>query len=38
MYKCEELKARTKKFAIEIIVFYRKLPKTDDARVIGKQV
>ncbi|MBU1298224.1 MAG: four helix bundle protein [Bacteroidetes bacterium] len=38
MYKCEELKARTKRFAIEIIKLFRKLPKTDDSRIIGKQV
>lgn len=38
MYKSEELKARTKRFAIEIIKLFRKLPRTDDARIIGKQV
>lgn len=32
-----ELKNRTKKFAIESIRYFRKLPKTDEARIIGKQ-
>jgi four helix bundle protein len=32
-----ELKNRTKKFAIESIRHFRKLPKTDEARIIGKQ-
>jgi hypothetical protein len=30
-----ELKNRTKKFAIESIRHFRKLPKTDEARIIG---
>lgn len=34
----EGLKNRTKKFAIEIIFLYRRLPKTEDARIIGKQL
>jgi four helix bundle protein len=32
-----ELKNRTKKFAIESIRHFRKLPKTDEAQIIGKQ-
>ena len=38
MYKAEELKERTKKFAIRIVHLFRSLPKTDDARVVGKQL
>lgn len=38
MTKQEELKARTKQFAIRIIKLFRALPKTDEARIIGKQV
>ncbi len=38
MTKQEELKNRSKQFAIRIIKLFRALPKTDDARVIGKQV
>lgn len=34
----ENLKKRTKKFAIEIIFLYRRLPKTEEARIIGKQL
>ena len=37
-YQSERLKERTKQFAIRIIRVYRSLPKTDEARVIGKQV
>jgi four helix bundle protein len=33
-----ELKERTKDFAIRIVKLFRALPKTDEARVIGKQV
>jgi four helix bundle protein len=32
------MQARTKKFAIEIIKFFTKLPKTDEARVLGRQL
>lgn len=38
MTKQEELKDRTKQFAIRIIKLFRALPKTDEARIIGKQV
>jgi four helix bundle protein len=34
----EQLRERTKQFAIRIVTMYRQLPKTDEARVIGKQV
>lgn len=32
-----ELKNRTKKFAVESIKHFRNLPKSDEARIIGKQ-
>ncbi len=34
----QELKDRTKSFAIRIVKMYRSLPKETDAQVIGKQV
>jgi four helix bundle protein len=34
----EEMKTRTKAFAVRIIKFYKRLPKTDEARVLGRQV
>src|SRR5947199_8507827 len=34
----EEMKGRTKTFAVRIIKFYKRLPKTDEARVLGRQV
>lgn len=34
----EKLKKRTKTFAVQIIKFYRNLPRTDEARVLGRQV
>jgi four helix bundle protein len=34
----EDLKDRTKQFAIRIVKLFRSLPKTEEARVIGKQV
>jgi len=33
----ELMKARTKAFAVQIVKFYRTLPKTDEARVLGRQ-
>jgi four helix bundle protein len=33
-----QMHARTKKFAIEIIQFFTKLPKSDEARVLGRQL
>jgi len=38
MTKASVLQNRTKKFAIRIVKLFRSLPKTDEARVIGKQV
>ena len=38
MYPAEELKVRSKRFAIRIVKLFRSLPRTDDARIIGKQV
>ena len=29
---------RTKKFAIDVIMMYRQLPKTDEARILGRQL
>ena len=34
----EEFQKRTKKFAIDVILMYKKLPKTDDARIVGRQL
>ena len=36
--KPEALRARTKQFAIGIVKLFRVLPKTEEARVIGRQV
>ena len=33
-----ELKQRTKEFAIEIIGLFRLLPRTEEARIIGRQL
>ncbi len=33
-----QLLKRTKKFALENIRFFQRLPKTDEARIIGKQL
>jgi hypothetical protein len=33
-----ELKPRTKEFALRVIRMFSALPKTDDARVLGRQV
>ncbi|MFA6468044.1 MAG: four helix bundle protein [Bacteroidota bacterium] len=38
MYQQEELKLRSKKFALQIISLFKALPKSDDARVLGKQL
>jgi four helix bundle protein len=37
-YQAVELKDRTKRFAVRIVKLFRSLPRTDEARVIGKQV
>jgi four helix bundle protein len=34
----EELRRRTKKFALRVIKLYRALPRTEEARVLGKQI
>ena len=34
----EELQERTRKFALRIVKLFRLLPKTDDARIFGKQL
>ncbi|MGA3327956.1 MAG: four helix bundle protein [Terriglobia bacterium] len=36
--QAEELKARTKQFAIRIVRVFKSLPKSDEARIIGKQL
>ena len=33
-----QMQARTKKFAVQVIKFFVKLPKTDEARVLGRQL
>ncbi|HSA92640.1 MAG TPA: four helix bundle protein [Terriglobales bacterium] len=38
MVPAEELKQRTKKFAIRIVNLYRSLPARDDARTMGRQL
>jgi four helix bundle protein len=37
-YQHEELKHRTKAFAIRIVKLFQSLPKTEEARIIGRQV
>ncbi len=34
----EQLRQRTKTFALRVIYLFQKLPKTDEARIIGKQL
>jgi len=36
--RAKELQDRTKRFAIRIVKMFKVLPKTDEARLIGKQV
>lgn len=36
--QAEQLRARTKQFAIRIVTPFKRLPRTDEARIIGKQV
>src|SRR5205814_4063146 len=36
--KPEQLRDRTKRFALRVIRLFRALPKTDEARVIGRQM
>lgn len=37
-FQATELKSRTKQFAIRVVKLFRALPKSDEARIIGKQV
>ena len=37
-YKADELKARTKRFALAVIGLFRELPRTDEARILGRQL
>ncbi len=37
-FQHEELKHRTKAFAIRIVKLFRSLPKSEEARIIGRQV
>jgi len=34
----EQLRQRTKQFALRIVKLFRSLPQTDDARILGRQV
>jgi four helix bundle protein len=34
----ENLQSRTKRFTLEVIKLYRRLPKTTEAQIIGKQL
>jgi four helix bundle protein len=36
--KPEDLRRRTKKFALDIIRLYRTLPKTEECRIMGRQL
>ena len=36
--KARELQARTKSFALRVIRMFRSLPKTEESRILGKQV
>ena len=38
MEQFEELQERTRKFALRIVKLFRSLPKTDDARLLDKQL
>jgi four helix bundle protein len=37
-YQSEELKQRTKQFALDVIKILRSLPKNDETRVMGRQL
>lgn len=37
-YQAEELKKRAKKFAIRVVGLFQSLPRTDEARILGKQL
>lgn len=34
----QRLRDRTKRFTIDVILFYKELPKTEEAKIIGKQL
>jgi len=38
MSQPEELRGRTRRFALRIIKLFRALPRSDEARILGKQV
>ncbi len=38
MFKSQVLKNRTKQFAIRIVKLFRLLPRTEEARIVGKQM
>ena len=38
MYRYQDLRQRTKKFALNIIYLYRQLPRSAEAYILGKQV
>jgi four helix bundle protein len=38
MYKSQELKNRTKQFAIRIVKLFRSLPKTEEGTILGRQM
>jgi len=38
MYPAEALKKRSNQFAIRIVKLFRSLPRSEDARILGKQV
>ncbi len=38
MSQPEDLRARTKRFALRIIKLFRALPRSDETRILGKQV
>ena len=38
MFQADELKKRTKRFAIRVITMFRSLPRSEEARIIGRQV
>jgi four helix bundle protein len=37
-YKADELKARSKRFAIAVVTLFRELPRTEEARILGRQL
>jgi four helix bundle protein len=36
--RIEAMKKRTKAFAVRVVKLFQKLPKTDEARILGKQL